>query len=69
MPGDGWLDGVIRVISGEGHVPDGEVEARPPRLDGHDPEEPDREELPIKRVSQPECLPHGVVLKAAGRGK
>ena len=35
VPGDGGLDGVVRVVAGERHVPDGEVEARTPRLDVH----------------------------------
>ncbi len=65
MPRQGRLDGLVRLVAVEGHVPHGEVEAGAPRLDGHDLDEARREEVAVDAVAEAEGLLRRVVLQAA----
>ena len=66
MPLEGRPDDLLVVNPVEGDEPDGEVEARPPALDGHDADVLAGEEAALHGMPETEGLLHVVVLQAAG---
>ena len=67
MPIESGSYSLVRLVPVQTHVPDGVVEARPPRLDGDDLDELGREEVAVDGVAEAKRLLCRVIFETAVR--